>query len=116
MSLAVVLVGCSMPDDKNANIRKLCKEEALSQLKTPSVAKFANSFYQDRNILLHKEGEYLLPSAVDSQNSFGAMVRSNFVCSVKFKKFIKEEIPNEVEVVFDTNGDMGNYWNKYNLR
>ena len=35
MSLAVVLVGCSMPDDKNANIRKLCKEVLiLSKIST----------------------------------------------------------------------------------
>lgn len=59
---------------------KSAKEEVLKKLKSPSTAKFADFSkikYRD-----HKDGTYIIESYVDSQNSFGATVRTKFRCTI----------------------------------
>ncbi len=61
-------------------------------LKAPSTAKYGVS--DDYKIKKVSDQEYIVSSYVDSQNSFGAMIRSNF------------------EVVIEFNND----WTKYNVK
>ncbi|MVX36119.1 hypothetical protein [Myroides sp. LoEW2-1] len=56
-----------------------------SQLKSPSSAIFANSNEKKQSVTYNGSGVYVVRSWVDSQNSFGAMLRSNFECTVKFE-------------------------------
>ncbi len=52
-----------------------CKEAMLAQLKSPWSAKFS-PLKEDHTLLLE------LKWYVDSQNSYGALLRTNFICSV----------------------------------
>ena len=61
------------------------KTSALQQLKSPSTAKFADF----SELKYHNQGDtlYTLHSWVDSQNSFGAMIRTDFKFKVKVGDF-----------------------------
>lgn len=54
------------------------------QLKAPSTAKFPGTFEKNDHITQVSLNEYKIVSWVDSQNSFGAMIRTNFSCIIKF--------------------------------
>lgn len=57
-----------------------CRERILESLKAPSTAKIHETFntYKGSNV-------YLVKFEVDAQNSFGAMIRSNFECKITEK-------------------------------
>lgn len=60
---------------------RIAKEYVLKDLKSPSTAKFADIMdvrYKD-----NKDNSYTLESWVDSQNSYGATLRTKFRCIVK---------------------------------
>lgn len=61
-----------------------CKGFVKSQLKAPSTAKFRNFYEKDGEVLVTGTGDgpYTVTSTVDSQNSFGAKLRSSFTCTV----------------------------------
>lgn len=54
-------------------------------LKSPSTAKFPGTFEKKDHVRNLGNGEYLIESWVDSQNSFGAMVRSRWSCKIIMK-------------------------------
>ncbi|MCD0175211.1 hypothetical protein IHN32_04515 [Deinococcus sp. 14RED07] len=66
----------------NQVLRDRCLEYVRGTLKTPSVAKFVNvgtpRYYTDA-------GVYFVSGDVDSQNTYGAMIRSRFWCSMVFE-------------------------------
>ena len=51
-------------------------------LKSPGTAKFPGLFEKDEHITELGNGEYRINSWVDSQNGFGAMIRSRFSCKI----------------------------------
>lgn len=51
------------------------------RLKSPSTAKFPRAIEHD--VSCPEPGRYIIKSWVDSQNSYGAMIRTYFVCEVK---------------------------------
>ncbi len=55
------------------------------RLKSPSTAEFPGIFEKADHITELGNDEYLINSWVDSQNSFGAMIRSKFSCKIIFK-------------------------------
>ncbi len=55
-----------------------------SRLKSPSTAKFPNARERKSSTTYKGNGSYEINSWVDSQNGFGATIRSNFTCVVKF--------------------------------
>jgi hypothetical protein len=59
----------------------MCREIVKEQLKSPSTAEFP--WVADRHGVT-KDGTYLVLDHVDSQNSFGAMIRSKFYCEFYF--------------------------------
>lgn len=60
-------------------------EDAVKKrLKSPSTAKFPRTIEKDKHIKYLGNKEYQIVSWVDSQNSFGAMVRSNFSVIIVF--------------------------------
>jgi hypothetical protein len=61
-----------------------CKGFVKRQLKAPSTAKFRNYYEQDGEVVVlgTGDGPYTVMSSVDSENSFGAKLRSNFTCKV----------------------------------
>jgi len=74
------------PDPKYANksLAFACvKEKVRQQLKSPSTAEFQHNI--DMQIETTDNLSYKIGGYVDSQNSFGAMLRTNFVCSLTVK-------------------------------
>ena len=59
------------------------KQEVMGMLKAPSTAKFTDW----TESLMNKTGDnqYRFVSYVDSQNGFGAMLRTRFACDVQFE-------------------------------
>jgi len=60
-------------------------EDAVKKsLKSPSTAKFPRTIEKDKHIKYLGNKEYQIDSWVDSQNSFGAMIRSKFSIIIVF--------------------------------
>lgn len=63
---------------------EMCKDFVKDRLKAPSTATFRN-FYQDDGEVSATgfgDGPYRIVSTVDSENGFGAKIRSTFSCTV----------------------------------
>lgn len=56
------------------------KQEVLKDLKSPSTATFAE--FEEIKYKDNGDDTYIIQSYVDSQNSFGATIRTNFRCTV----------------------------------
>ncbi len=54
------------------------RQFVLKRLKAPSTAKFV-----EESSMLSRDGTWLVVGAVDSQNSFGAMLRTQYTCGVR---------------------------------
>ena len=89
LGIAVVLVvgiivamarsGSSSDDDHanmNISAQETCKESVKNQLKSPSTAKFS-----DIDTVSEGGDNYTVSGHVDSENSFGAMIRSSWTCT-----------------------------------
>lgn len=64
--------------DLGADAQRVCREKFIpDRLKAPATAKFSDVHVATQG------GLYLVTGAVDSQNSFGALIRSTFVCAVR---------------------------------
>jgi hypothetical protein len=59
-----------------------CRELIFRQLKSPKTAEFQT--YQPYGVDTISSDNYLVTMEVDAQNSFGAMIRTTFVCRVEF--------------------------------
>lgn len=73
------------PRDKELNAADICHAYVKERLKAPSTAKFPNS--EDSNavqITGTGDGPYTVAAFVDSQNSFGAMMRDQYTCIVRY--------------------------------
>jgi hypothetical protein len=55
------------------------------KLKSPSSAKFPSLFERQDHISRISDTEYKINSWVESQNSFGAMIKTRFSCTIKIK-------------------------------
>lgn len=55
------------------------------KLKSPSTAKFPGLLDRDKHIAKTSEGVYKIYSWVESQNSFGATIRTRFSCTIRFE-------------------------------
>jgi hypothetical protein len=70
------------PTDRNKYLAPVkCEEAVTAQLKSPSTANFAS--YSSRQVTDDGNGKYYVRSYVDSQNSFGAQIRTGFLCKVQ---------------------------------
>jgi hypothetical protein len=65
--------------DVKFSVDAACKHFVKAQLKAPSTAKFPSV---DSATIGGTNGQYVEASYVDSDNSFGASLRSSFVCTV----------------------------------
>ena len=73
--LTITLTGCSTSSGQDTKYQKQCQDLVLETLKAPASAKFSNW-----NIEKEGSSTFLVSGSVDSQNGFGALLRSNFVC------------------------------------
>jgi hypothetical protein len=77
------------PEENPYTMWDLCKESVTKRLRAPSTAEFVGSAYLDiqhhvfHDLGKHKtKNDFLVKGEVDSQNGFGAMLRSEFSCSI----------------------------------
>jgi hypothetical protein len=61
----------------------MCEEFVKDRLKAPRTAQFPRWFEYQFNRLIDPEYGYNIEGFVDSENSFGALVRSRFTCKVR---------------------------------
>lgn len=69
-----------LSDSQQSDYQIQCKKVVESVLKAPSTAKFPNIL---KWAIFKEEGSVIVQSYVDSQNSFGAMLRSEFQFKIK---------------------------------
>lgn len=89
--ICVLLIGCSnkkfselSKDDQEAYLWSMAEETVKDNLKTPSTAKFPA--YSNFKVKSEGDNIFTISSYVDAQNSFGAMIRSDFVVKIKVKE------------------------------
>lgn len=70
----------------NSTLKEICKKSTLKILKTPGAAKFPKI---DDAIYSAPGGIYYVNGEVDSQNSYGALLRSKFNCTMVFEGTLK---------------------------
>lgn len=73
--------GPSGPDQFTARV--MCEKFVKDRLKAPASAEFAPG--SETHTLAKGKGAYKITSWVDSQNSFGAMIRTNYTCEVSYQ-------------------------------
>lgn len=71
----------STSHDTPSMAETMCHEFVTNRLKAPSTAKFPYS-HAEHKVDVLGSGHYRVVSYVDSQNGFGAQVRSTYVCEV----------------------------------
>lgn len=59
-----------------------CQTFVSARLKAPASASFAP--FREQSIVAKTEGKFSVSAWVDSQNSFGAMLRTRYLCEVQF--------------------------------
>lgn len=67
--------------DLSADASIICKEYVRAALKAPSTADFP---LLDFTATRHAGGHWTIKSYVDSQNGFGATIRSHYICDMKY--------------------------------
>jgi hypothetical protein len=76
----------SSSTDTNKFLAYSYAEDFVKQkLKSPSTAEFPGTFEKDKHITELGNSQYQITSWVDSQNGFGAMLRSKFSCKIIFE-------------------------------
>jgi hypothetical protein len=61
----------------------VCRQFVTERLRAPKTAEFPSFTEADKDITAYTDGEYRVSSYVDSQNAFGALIRTTYVCEVK---------------------------------
>lgn len=84
-----IAFGSSEDDSSSAATKKFTAYNyaegfVKQRLKSPSTAKFPGTFEKEKHIIENGTNEYLINSWVDSQNSYGALIRSKFSCKIIF--------------------------------
>lgn len=70
--------------EDNSNMAyNMSKDFVTQRLKSPSTAKFPSVFERDGHVVKGKDHQYMINSYVDSQNSFGATIRTKFILIIE---------------------------------
>lgn len=72
--------------DQRIDAKYYCIEQVKNTLKAPSTAKFPSIIATEENVRNIGYLKYEISSYVDAQNSFGAKLRKNFVCTVSLEE------------------------------
>lgn len=74
----------SSAEDLEYGAFDVCTNFVKDRLRAPSTAEFRNYFEDDGEVVVTGGPDtYVVTSSVDSENGFGAMLRSTFVCQVE---------------------------------
>lgn len=79
--MAIFLTACGSSSNKSATDAKICAEKAVEDnLKSPSTAKFCK--YTEMTATNLGGDKWKVTGYVDAQNSFGAVVRTNWTVTL----------------------------------
>lgn len=81
------------PADRSLEAKSTCETFVKRQLKAPATAKFS-----EESAAKVSDVEYTAAGSVDSQNSFGAMLRSTFACDLTYDAAKQEWTSKSVSV------------------
>lgn len=88
--VSILLSMCGSDDDDGGDDLQfgafdVCREFVKDRLKAPGSASFRNYFDDDGEVRVTGSGDgpYTVRSTVDSENSFGAKIRTGFTCTVE---------------------------------
>ena len=75
----------SNPEVMQLSAFNVCKDFVRDRLKSPGSASFRNFFEGDGEVSVTGAGDgpFVVRSSVDSENSFGASLRTSFTCEVR---------------------------------
>lgn len=74
----------SWEEKDNSSMAYIMGEDFVKRnLKSPSTAKFPGVLSRDGHVLKGDDNQYVINSYVDSQNSFGATIRTNFILIIQ---------------------------------
>lgn len=73
------------PQDDSLLAYNLATECVKQQLKSPSTAEFAGLFEKKNHVTSLGGDVYKIRSYVDAQNSFGAVIRSQWSCTITLR-------------------------------
>jgi hypothetical protein len=77
--IAVVAAGALGDPDPEDAVKDACQSSVESRLKAPSSADFGGQIATDDG-----GGSWTVEGSVDAQNSFGAMMRTDYTCTVDY--------------------------------
>lgn len=83
-----------VPADRSLEAKAMCETFVKRQLKAPASAKFSGE-----SATKVSDVEYTAGGSVDSQNSFGALLRSTFACDLTYDAAKQEWTSKSVSVV-----------------
>lgn len=74
------------PPSEHSDSRALieARDFVKARLKAPRTAKWPGLFATDEKVTHLGDGTYAILSYVDAENTFGAMVRTHYVCKVRY--------------------------------
>jgi hypothetical protein len=103
--VATIAVACSTtpskPDELTNEVYIIAKDFAKQRLKAPSTAEFQSSY--EVQPVNEGGGQYSISFYVDSQNGFGAMIRTNIIMKLKLTGGDWADINNWELISFDSN-------------
>ena len=79
--------------DRSLEAKSMCETFVKKQLKAPATAKFS-----EESAAKVSDAEYTVAGSVDSQNSFGALLRSTFACDLTYDASKQEWTSKSVSV------------------
>lgn len=86
--------GAATEDDRLFGAKDACESFVKGELKSPATAKFSSESSAKVSAT-----EYTAGGSVDSQNSFGALLRSTFACDMTYDASKQEWTSKSVSVV-----------------
>ena len=88
-----------IPSEPSLSLAYLYAQECVTrELKSPASAEFPGMSVKEKHTTSLGNNEFQITSYVDSQNSFGAMIRSNFTCKIRVSE--DDTYFNCIDVVF----------------
>jgi hypothetical protein len=78
--IVALLQSCGSPAPNEFMAEAMCRSFITDRLKSPGSAKFSDSSETERTT--RSDGGFLITGWVDSQNSFSALMRNRYSCSI----------------------------------
>ena len=83
LAISLILLSACSDTPRPVNVSTMAHKCVLPLLRSPSTAEFSN--YGQEDIIQLNDSTWMVDGYVDSENGFGASIRSQFVCIVTYR-------------------------------